>query len=57
MSRIENGEKQFADMSKFLHERALIEEMYCNRLKEWSIKWGRSLEPGIDIFESIKFSF
>ena len=44
VSRIENGEKQFAEMTKFLHERALIEEMYCNKLKEWSMKWGRQLE-------------
>jgi len=42
--RIENGEKQFAEMTKFLQERALIEEMYCNKLKEWSMKWGRQLE-------------
>ena len=44
VSRIENGEKQFAEMTKFLQERALIEEMYCNKLKEWSMKWGRQLE-------------
>ena len=35
-------------MTKFLHERAAIEELYCNKLKEWSIKWGRALEKSTE---------
>ena len=44
MARIENGEKQFSDMSKFLQERAAIEEHYCTKLKEWSLRWNKQLE-------------
>ena len=31
VARIENGDKQFSEMSKFLQERAQIEELYCNK--------------------------
>merc|ERR1712141_539629 len=44
VARIENGEKQFSDMSKFLQERAAIEEHYCTKLKEWSLRWNKQLE-------------
>jgi len=44
VSRIENGDKQFSEMSKFLQERAQIEELYCNKLKEWSLRWNKQLD-------------
>lgn len=44
VKRIEDGDRICDQMIKFIHERADIEEMYCRKLREWQLRWAKSLE-------------
>ena len=44
--RIEDGYRLCTDLATLVVERAEIEKMYAQKLKQWAVKWNNAIEKG-----------